>query len=87
MLAPDATATPVGFSDVLIENLSNTPDYLSCQDGIGTGHSLVAKTLAVLSVDTVVPVNGSLIVSLVAVETGLAPTAEFMRFQTCPVIL
>ena len=27
VLVPDATATPVGFHDVLLENLSNTPDY------------------------------------------------------------
>ena len=27
VLVPDATATPVGFHDVMIENLSSTPDY------------------------------------------------------------
>ena len=27
VLVPDATATPVGFHYVLIENMSNTPDY------------------------------------------------------------
>ena len=27
LLVPDATATPVGFHDVMIENLLNTPDY------------------------------------------------------------
>ena len=26
VLVPDATATPVGFHDIMIENLSNTPD-------------------------------------------------------------
>ena len=27
VLVPDVAASPVGFQDVLIENLSNTPDY------------------------------------------------------------
>ena len=74
VLVPDATATPVGFHDVMIENLSNTPDYRSRLVSARDITSLRRRCIGVRLRwrRCVVPVNGSMIVNLVEVEPVLA---------------
>ena len=49
VLVPDATATPIGFHDVMLENLANSPG-LPCQTYIAQRHYLPPETVAVFFV-------------------------------------
>ena len=49
MLVPDATAAPIGFHDVMLENLANSPDYRG-QTNIAQRHYLPPEAVAVFFV-------------------------------------
>ena len=97
VLVLDATATLVGFLDDLIDNMSNTPDYhvklVTARDLTSLRRRWPSSLFVEMhrrqaDMEPLCRVcKWSLIVYLVAVAPGLAPTAGLMRFPTCPVAL
>ena len=87
VLVSDASAMPIGFHDVMLENLSHritVPDryrrWILPPSGV-SGRPLCLRTCISgrqTSSSCVVTVNGSLIVSSAVVGPGIAPTAAHM---------